>query len=259
LKFNTKLPDDEVNVTKSSALGDLTWMLAGVSAFILLIYFSLGFAIEYGVKKISVENEQKLFAFVQADKFIEKVQNKNEKHLQTLVDSSKTCSQTQYNFVVNISDSNESNAFAIPGGLIVVTQGLLDKAKSENELFFVLAHEIGHFQNRDHLEGIGRSFVALTLSSMLGLSEASDLLEASLNFSESQFSQDTESDADLYAVNMMQCYYGHVNGATDFFNTLPKDKNYDLFASHPKTLHRIELIEAHIKSKGYSKEGLKEL
>jgi len=257
LKFHSKLPDDEVNVTKGSAIGELTWMLGGISLFVLVVYFTLGIAIEYGVKKISVEKEQKIFAFLHLDSLKDKDKDERSEaiKLQNLITLSQECVKSSYDFHITISDSNESNAFAVPGGLIVVTQGLLDGARSENELFFVLAHEIGHFQNRDHLEGIGRGLVGLALASMLGISDAGDILETSLNFSESKFSQNRESDADLYAVDLMQCYYGHANGATSFFKKLPQDDGYGFFSSHPKSLKRIELIEEHIKAHEYVKKN----
>ena len=60
--------------------------------------------------------------------------------------------------------SNDINAFAAPGGLILVTRGLVDCCTTEDELAAVLAHEIGHVQNRDGLRAIrtGRLNGALT-------------------------------------------------------------------------------------------------
>jgi len=256
LKFNTQLPDDEVNVTKSSALADLTWMLGGLSAIVLVLYFGFGFLVEYGVKNISVEQEQKFFSYVNFNEILqeeEKDANQSLK-LQAILDATKECSKTSYNFKLNIPNTDEINAFAVPGGLIVINQALIDNSTSENEIFFALAHEIGHFNNRDHLEGVGRGFVALAITTMIGFSEASDLLDTSLNFSESHFSQETESDADLFAVDLMNCYYGHVNGSTDFFKHLPENDNIQLFSSHPATLKRIEKIEAYIAENGYIKK-----
>lgn len=257
MKFNSQLPDDEINVTKHSAVGDLSWMLGGLSVFILVIYFSFGIIVEYAVKHISIEQEQKIFSYLHLRTLAHGKKSDLSNKLQTLVDASETCSKTSYKFIVDVSDSNDTNAFAMPGGVIVVTQALIDNATSENELFFVLAHEIGHFQNRDHLEGVGQGFVSMAIASMIGLSDASELLQTSLNFSESYFSKTKESEADLYAVDLMECYYGHVNGSTDFFKHLPQTGNEGLFSTHPKTLHRIETIEAYISKKKYMKKEKK--
>jgi len=56
-----------------------------------------------------------------------------------------------------ILDSPEINAFACPGGIILITRGMLDSVKSEDELAAVLAHEIGHIIHRDGVAAIKSS------------------------------------------------------------------------------------------------------
>ena len=51
-----------------------------------------------------------------------------------------------YQFRVEIDDSDVANAMALPGGLIVVTEGLLDQVESENELAFVSGPRTRSFQ-----------------------------------------------------------------------------------------------------------------
>lgn len=63
-----------------------------------------------------------------------------------------------YRFAV--LDSNEVNAFACPGGLILVTRGLLAKTTSEDELAAVLAHEVAHVTLRHGLQAIQQSNLA---------------------------------------------------------------------------------------------------
>ena len=96
------------------------------------------------------------------------------------------------------SDSEQVNAFALPGRVIVINKGLVGKAASENEISFVLAHELGHIENRDHLRGIGRSLVLMTFSAMLlgpdnGVGK---MLGKGLHLSEMKFSRVQESRAD---------------------------------------------------------------
>jgi Zn-dependent protease with chaperone function len=64
--------------------------------------------------------------------------------------------------------SDAVNAMAVPGGKMVVFSGLLDSLSSTNGLMFVLAHEVGHFKNRDHLRLMGRGIV-LSILAMLAL------------------------------------------------------------------------------------------
>src|SRR5512133_624888 len=54
-------------------------------------------------------------------------------------------------------DSSEINAFACPGGIILITRGMLSSVKSEEELAAVLAHEIAHIIHRDGIAAIKTS------------------------------------------------------------------------------------------------------
>ncbi|MGB5966542.1 MAG: M48 family metallopeptidase [Sulfurimonadaceae bacterium] len=251
MSFNSSLPDDTVNVSKQSPLFDLLWMSGGVLTIILIFYFVFGVAIEYGVKKISTEQEIKLFSFLQSDHHNTETKSEQLLTIKTLLRESKECQHSPYNFVVHIVQSEDINAFALPGGTIIINSELLKSVRSENELFFVLAHEIGHFKNRDHLEGVGRTFLAVIIGNIMGFADVSEVLDSALALSESQFSQKQESEADLYAVELMNCYYGHVNGSTDFFKHLPKENSYSLFSSHPKIEKRIKSIKNHIEKSTY--------
>ncbi|MEE8589135.1 MAG: M48 family metallopeptidase [Sulfurimonadaceae bacterium] len=260
MKFNTSLPDDTVNVSKQSPLFDLLWMLGGLFIGITLLYVSFGIAIEYGVKSISTEREIRLFSFLQSEHNNTEAPSAELLTLRTLLNESETCRQSPYNFVVNIVEDETVNAFALPGGTIIFNRGLLKNVHSENELFFVLAHEIGHYKNRDHLEGIGRIFTTMIIGNMLGFSDISDILKNAMALSESHFSQTQESEADIYAVELMHCYYGHVSGATDFFAHLPENDSFSLYSSHPDIEKRIQNIERHIKKRGYTvKKDLRSL
>lgn len=227
-------------------------MLGGLFIGITLLYFTFGIAIEYGVKSISTEREIKLFSFLQSEHNSTHAPSEELLTLRGLLNNSKTCRHSPYDFVVNIVEDKSINAFALPGGTIIFNRGLLENVHSENELFFVLAHEIGHYKNRDHLEGIGRAFTAMIIGNMLGFSDISDILNNAMALSESHFSQTQESEADIYAVELMHCYYGHVGGATDFFEHLPENDSFSLYSSHPDMEKRIQKIERHIKKSGYT-------
>lgn len=56
-----------------------------------------------------------------------------------------------------VLDSDNVNAFATPGGFVLITKGLLEKMRSEAELANVLAHEISHMVQKHHLNAIRKS------------------------------------------------------------------------------------------------------
>jgi Zn-dependent protease with chaperone function len=71
-------------------------------------------------------------------------------------------------FFFKVLDSDDINAFALPGGFVYVTSGLLNAAGSESELAGALAHEVGHIAARQHAGKIRRSQLALLGVSFLG-------------------------------------------------------------------------------------------
>lgn len=70
-----------------------------------------------------------------------------------------------------VIDDNDINAFATPGGYIVITKGLLMRMKSEAELAGVLGHEISHVLKKHHLQAIKKA---------AGMSVAKDILSMGL-------------------------------------------------------------------------------
>jgi Zn-dependent protease with chaperone function len=179
-------------------------------------------------------------------------------YLQSLMERLKGCArQLPYPFKIHIRRAPQINAVALPGGHIVVFTGLLEKVGSENELAFVLAHEMGHYAHRDHLRGFGRAFVFLTLSAFLFGSDSSitSLLGHSLNMTALSFSRKQETYADEFALQTLNCAYGHASGGTDFFERIPREKDPGefghYFASHPENRRRISHLRDITRKNGY--------
>ena len=81
-----------------------------------------------------------------------------------IVQSTKA-SQTPYQFQFHLlADENTSNAFALPGGQVFITAGLLKNLKTEGEVAGVLAHEIGHVVARHSAAQIAKSKLTQGLS-----------------------------------------------------------------------------------------------
>ena len=121
-----------------------------------------------------------------------------------------------YHFLV--IETDEINAFAAPGGLILVSRGLLRCCRSEDALAAVLAHEIGHVQNQHGLRAIktGRLNSALTIfaveagKNLVGdnLAEVVKAFEGSITdisstLMNSGYSRSLENEADAAAVQIM--------------------------------------------------------
>lgn len=121
-----------------------------------------------------------------------------------------------YHFLV--METDEINAFAAPGGLILVSRGLLRCCRSEDALAAVLAHEIGHVQSQHGLRAIkkGRLTSALTIlaveagKNLAGgnLAELTKAFEGSISdisstLMNSGYARSLENDADAAAVQIL--------------------------------------------------------
>ncbi len=91
-------------------------------------------------------------------------------------------------YMFNILDNDKANAFACPGGYILITKGALALAENESELAMILAHEVSH---------VGRRHIFNTLKSMneKDLEAAADAAEKKTNLPESMMMRKREEPA----------------------------------------------------------------
>jgi len=145
-----------------------------------------------------------------------------------------------------------ANAFALPGGTVVVTDDLVqlagDDNNSDDEVIAVLAHELGHVKERHALRQLLQSsVVALAMTWYVG--DISNLLAAAPTLLlQANYSREFETRADRYAVKMMRVEGIPVDRLADMFRKLesahrtePRQSSFgELFASHPATEKRIQ-------------------
>jgi predicted Zn-dependent protease len=127
--------------------------------------------------------------------------------------------ETYGGYHFQILDSDQINAFAAPGGLILVTRGLLRCAENEDEAAAILAHEIGHVVKEHGLQAIKTSrlttaltSVALTAAETAGPEELSELTsvfgdsigDITSTLVNSGYSRTLESEADHQAVAILR-------------------------------------------------------
>ncbi len=105
----------------------------------------------------------------------------------------------------HVLSSNIANAYALPGGKVYLLDGLLQRAKSVDEVAGVMAHELGHAQNRDGLRKIiqtgGSSFlIGLLFGDVSG---GGAVLLAARMMVDASYSRDAESRADDFTIKAM--------------------------------------------------------
>lgn len=144
------------------------------------------------------------------------------------------------------------NAIAIPGDRIVIYDGLLSEMGSENELAMVLGHELGHFVGRDHLRNLGRGLLLQAVAGYF-VGDLSWLESAAVAVSAARFSQSQERRADEFGLELLNEYYSHVAGATDFFERLREKGGVEFafLSTHPNPGDRVKRLNRLIEERGY--------
>ena len=146
------------------------------------------------------------------------------------------------------------NAFALPGGIMVFTRGLLDQAGSPEEIAGIAAHELGHLAHDHSTRALYRSFAVALLIGVLfgdltGGTLAGGLAEWLVN---TGYSREAERDADAFALERLKAAGIGTQGLADFFVRLEKKHGNDsgplfgLLSTHPATAERL----AHIRAAG---------
>ncbi len=159
----------------------------------------------------------------------------------------------QYKFT--LLDSSMVNAFALPGGYVYVTRGLMALANNEAELAGVMAHEIGHVTGRHSAEryshGVLTSLGAMALSIALDNGAASQAIGVGSELYMTSYSRSQESQADDLGIRYlyksgydtfsMASFLNALDG-NDALSAAEKGKQgggVDYFATHPKTADRV--------------------
>lgn len=212
-----------------------------------MVFFLLGIAVDSVVDRLPTDFETNAtFTPLISE-------NEINPELQSKVNALLSCAGIQNAVHVSVVDDSSINAMALPGKHMVVNQGLLDAVKSDIGLSFVLAHELAHFQHKDHLRGLGRGIVLSGLSAMLTGSSSSltQLLTPASHASQSHYSKGRETLADAAALKTVSCFYGYTEGATELFHVIasqPKQSHWSnlnhYLSSHPDTDERIHAINA---------------
>ena len=164
----------------------------------------------------------------------------------------QTIPNSPYQFQVTVVADPRVNAFALPGGRIVVLSGLVAASESPDELAGVLAHEIQHVLRRHGLNGLIRKLgvQVIFLIALSGRGAAADALKnvapGLLNL---RFSRAQEAEADRGGLELLLASNVPPTGMINFFRRQSKDESgtaraLNFASDHPTSQHRLEVLES---------------
>lgn len=168
---------------------------------------------------------------------------------------------SKYSYEFHLVQDDMLNAFALPGGIIVVHTGLINATKRPEELAGVLAHEVQHVEQRHSLEGmvknLGLRAVWALVTGDLGGTLAG---QAALQLTTLKFSRDAESEADDKGFDALVKQGIDPSGMPDFFKTMSEkaaDAPAAFLSTHPLSEDRQKELAERVE--GLRKKEFKSL
>lgn len=263
MKFDPRQPREGINVSKTHPLVEASTLMIGLGFIFAAIAVALIFIVEIALYFVPEEKEAALFNNWLPEDILTVAPN--DERLKTLDNVltrlTRHYPDSPYEFRVEIDDSEYMNAMALPGGLIIVTSALVDELETENELAFVLGHELGHFKNRDHIRAMGRGVVlGLFFVAISGNGAGTDLSATITDLAIRGFSRKQESQADEFGLELVQSEYGHVADSWRFFEKIDAEGEeasefLTYLSTHPNPDDRVDAIIALAGEQGWSISG----
>ena len=225
-----------------------------IAAFFVGGYFTLHYSAPLIADLIPYEWEQKIGAFAFENYQLGKktVTDKTATDaVNTIVKRIDQFDGANIEYQVAVVDADMINAFAFPGGYVVVTTGLIESADNPEQVAGVLAHELTHVLQRHSMRKLVRQAgMGVLVGIVFGdVSALSQLIELSSQLDSLSFDRSQERSADDGAIEIMNAAGLSPRNLAAFFEKIQKADVVTgnipaLFQTHPLTDERIKRVSA---------------
>ena len=254
MKFTQKSLGDAANIStgREGALRDYRRIFLFVLVGLVLMNLAVWAAVEIAVRFISFEQEAAMFGgLFWAD------EDENDdpalRPFQEVFDVIRTHPDVPpIKFRLRRMESKDPNAFAVIGGVIAVTDGLIEAIEEDEiAIAFLLGHELGHFHNRDHLRGAGRALLLAGCQRVFFPYGGGDLVGGMTHAAiVTAYSRKQEEEADRFGLRLVYETYGSTDGAIRLFELLDDERRLPewayMFTTHPGPQTRIQRLRAEL-------------
>ncbi|HWL63941.1 MAG TPA: M48 family metallopeptidase [Steroidobacteraceae bacterium] len=159
--------------------------------------------------------------------------------------------ESRFRYEFHVAADPAINAFALPGGIIVVHTGLIEATRSPDELAGVLAHEVQHVELRHGLKGLVKQLGLRGLwAAFTGDAGGTLAGEAAVQLGSLRFSRAAELQADAGGFDALVARGFDPRGMVDFFGTMEKAAGATpppWLSSHPTSAERQQALQARLE------------
>jgi Zn-dependent protease with chaperone function len=235
----------------------LVWGIVGgaILSAVLGLWFGADILVDMAVSRIPVEWEQKLGESAYRDFLSHQEVVKEGPGVAAVEEMTHRLTEqilnNPYKFQVTVVRSDIINAFALPGGFVVVFTGLMKKAESGEEVAGVLSHELNHVLQRHGLERIVKNLglltvVAIVFGNQQGL--VGMMKQLGVDLLTLRFGREQETEADLTGLQLLHRANIDPSGMIRFFERLSeKDEGrMEWLSTHPMSTARAERLKAEL-------------
>lgn len=255
---SVKLIYENYNVTKENPLKKLFELLLQLSIILGVIYFLVFTVSGIIIKNMSNEQQivlEEVLATQTKVKAISKLDKEIDERLVKIRNSIVAWDTTypaRSSQKIKLVVSKHLNAFCLPNGDIYITTKLYEKLTNDEALTFVIAHEMGHYKNRDHLMRLRKNLATSAIMAILIIANPDsdsflDFLESGIDVAGMKNSRYKEFRADRYAGNALIGIYGTTDGAIKALEILASEggsSEFDILFTHPAIERRIKKIKS---------------
>mgnify|MGYP000897791068 CR=1 FL=1 len=219
----------------------------GVFLFAFISFNQQGYADKFSEENISIINEINNYRFTrptvksssQAHSLVESVHFKIFKSVKQLC-SSEEIDEKECIWTISIIRSPEFNAYASKGKKITLTSGLIDSLSNDDELAFIIAHEIGH-HIYDHIgQNMKTSFISMVLGAVILDATELGFLVGNIINSATSIRKELSADAIAYRI-IHVAGYDTSKARQALFRIAKRDPriNSKFLQTHPSGMERI--------------------
>lgn len=159
---------------------------------------------------------------------------------------------SKYTYQFHVVQDDTLNAFAMPGGIVVVHTGLIAKTSRPEELAGVLAHEVQHVEQRHSLEGMVKNLGLYAVWAMVTGDIGGTLAgQAAVQLTSLKFSRDAETEADQKGFDTLVKQGIDPSGMPAFFKTMSEqaaDAPAAFLSTHPLSKDREAALQQRVSS-----------